>query len=200
MTAFARDPAKLAGIEGVSATFKGDATVEADLANFSKGQDAVIVILNPAKPFRPTTIQADAAKYLTRAAAKGGANRIVWTSSTGLSATRPQPLAAIVKPLLRHLYADLKRAEATLRESAVDYTLARSVGLSDKPGTGRVRFSFGALQTPSGPYFFSRADLGLALVELVDDPRAHRAVVSINRPRGRGRALPASAPRGATSR
>jgi len=200
MTGFARDPAKLAGVEGVSHIFKGDATSEADVAAFSKGQDAVIVILNPAKPFKPTTIQADTATFLTRAAEEGGAKRIVWTSSTGLSATRPQPLAAIIKPLLRHLYADLKKAERTLQASDLDWTVARSVGLSNKPGKGRIRLSFGALQTPSGPYFFSRADLGLALVELVSDPRAHRALVSINPPRRQRRALSANAARGTGAR
>ena len=199
MTAFARDPAKLAGVEGVSHIFKGDAVHEADLATFSKGQDAVIVMLNPAKPFKPTTIQADAARYLTRAAERGGAKRIVWTSSTGLSATRPQPLAAIVKTLLRHLYADLKEAEGILEASNLDWTLARSVGLTNKPGTGRIRLSFGALQTPGGPYFFSRADLARALVELVTDSRAHRALVSINSSRRQKWALATKAARGTSS-
>jgi putative NADH-flavin reductase len=200
MTAFARNPAKLAGVEGVSRIIKGNAQSEADLTTFSMGQEAVIVILNPPSPFKPTTIQADAARYLTRAAEAGGAKRIVWTSSTGLSATRPQPLAAIVKPLLRHLYADLKEAEEILEASSLDWTLARSVGLTNKRGTGRIRLSFGAFQTPSGPYFFSRADLALALVELVTDARAHRALVSINPPRRQKRALATEAARGTSSR
>jgi uncharacterized protein YbjT (DUF2867 family) len=188
MTAFARRPEALEGARGASRIVKGDAQDEEGLRNFSRGQDAIIVILNPPNLSEPTTLQSEAATYLGRAAESGGAKRIVWTSSTGLDATRPQPIVPIAKWFLRHLYADLGRAERILMESGVDWTLARSVGLSNKPPSGRVRFSFGARQTPSGPYWFSRGDLAAALVELVTDPRASRAIVSINRERGHGRA------------
>jgi len=185
MTAFARRPEVLAGAEGVARIIKGDARSEADLRNFAKGLDAIIVILNPPSVTKPTTLQTEAATNLIRAIEAEGPKRIVWTSSTGLDATRPQPLAAIFERIARNFYVDLGRAERVVMGSNADWTIARSVGLTNKPPTGRIRYSFGARVTPSGPYFFSRADLATALVELVTDPRASRLIVSLSRAPGR---------------
>jgi len=187
MTALARRPEVLAGAEGVARIIKGDARSEADLRNFAKGLDAIIVILNPPSITKPTTLQTEAATNLIRAIEAEGPKRIVWTSSTGLDATRPQPLAAIFERIARNFYVDLGRAERIVMASNADWTIARSVGLTNKPATGRIRYSFGARVTPSGPYFFSRADLATALVELVADPRAVRSMVSVSRAPGRAR-------------
>lgn len=67
--------------------------------------------------------------------------------------------------------------EARLRASAADWTVLRPPRLTDGPATGRCRTAVDARLRRARS--LSRADLALAMLDALGDPRATRAVLTV---------------------
>lgn len=139
----ARSPEKAKGLGGVT-VIVGDARNEATLRQALKGRDAVVSALGtPASPFREVTLLSTATKALVAAMKAEGVKRLV--AITGMGAGNSVGHGGflfdrlIFPLLLRHVYADKNRQEASVRDSGLDWVLVRPVILNDKPGRGDVR-------------------------------------------------------------
>jgi uncharacterized protein YbjT (DUF2867 family) len=116
----------------------GDLESDASLEPYVKGADAVVFAAGAGPgsgPARKRTVDLGGAVKLVDAARTTGVRRYVMVSSIG--AGRPESAGESMKPYLR------AKAEADeyLRASGLDYTIVRPGGLTDDPGTGRVRVS-----------------------------------------------------------
>jgi nucleoside-diphosphate-sugar epimerase len=115
-----------------------------------------------------------------------GVRRIVVVSAAPIgtvpSPARPQPpehdpgdgffmrhlLGPLTKAALREHYADLAEMEDILRDSGLDWTVARPPKLTDKPLTGTYRPALGP--NIKGGWSISRADVAHCMLASLDQP------------------------------
>jgi len=128
------------------------------------GADAVLTALGP-HGTGPTTISQDSVHSIILAMQKTGTRRLITVSgSIVLRAT-----------FLRHVCADMRDAEAAVRDSGLDWTIMRPPALTSKPARGTYRTAIDS-NLPHG-FNVSRADLAACMLTLLDDPAAvHRHV------------------------
>jgi len=116
------------GAEPVVFDLEGDG----DLAAVVRGTDAVVFAAGAGPgsgPERKRTVDLGAAVKLMAA----GVRRYVMVSA--IAAGRPQEWTEQMRPY----YEAKAGADERLMESGLDYTIVRPGGLTDEPGTGRVR-------------------------------------------------------------
>ena len=126
VTAFVRSPEKIARRDGRLRVLKGDPHDPEAMARAMEGHDAVFSALGP-KPgeaFRGTTLLQDCAASAVSAMKRSGVDRILFVSSVMLFPRLP-PVLRVIPILLRHHAEDLRRSEAILEDSALDWTVAR---------------------------------------------------------------------------
>src|SRR5438874_2532285 len=162
LTAFARRPADLAGIDGLSAIVEGDGRRADDVRRAVQGQDAVISIVAPAGR-GPTTVVSDAMSALLEGMRETGVRRLVAVSVSAIEGRRPWIAINLVRWILRKPYKDFARMEKLVVSSQLDWTIVRPPLLTNGPATGRVRGQTGRKDLPHGPYHITRADLAATL-------------------------------------
>jgi nucleoside-diphosphate-sugar epimerase len=140
-----------------------------DVATVVTGADAVVFAAGggPGSGIaRKDTVDRGAAVLLADAAERAGVRRYLLVSSIGVEAVAggatPQDMDEVFVAYLR---AKLAAEEDLLARPALDVTVLRPGGLTDDPGTGRVRLArhVGRGQVP-------RDDVATVLVELLDHP------------------------------
>ncbi len=158
-----RNPAHGADLEAAGAEpVVCDMEAEDDLTPHVVGADAVVFAAGAGPgsgPERKRTVDLGAAVKLIDAARGGGIARYVMVSAIGVSA--PQGISDAMRP-----YYDAKiEADRALEASGLDYTTVRPGGLTDDPGTGRIRTGLG-LGSGSVP----RADVAATLAAVLATP------------------------------
>lgn len=76
MTAFVRDPSKLANYLKVSRVVTGDVTNASDVEKAVEGQDGVVIVLGTRNDLGPTTVMSDGTKNIIEAMKKHGVKRV----------------------------------------------------------------------------------------------------------------------------
>jgi uncharacterized protein YbjT (DUF2867 family) len=113
-----------------------DMEAEDDLAPFVEGADAVVFAAGAGPgsgPERKQTVDLGAAVKLIDAAKAAGIARYLMVSAIG--AGRPEQSSKQMR-----VYIQAKAdADAALERSGLDFTIVRPGGLTDDPGTGRIR-------------------------------------------------------------
>ncbi|MFD0905259.1 NAD(P)-dependent oxidoreductase [Actinomadura sediminis] len=190
VTAVVRDPARLpadlrdrAGgpaLDVVRADVMDPDAVQAAV----KGRDAVVSAIGTREGRAPTTVCADSARSITAAMAAAGERRFVMVSASGFAngpgddpLTRFVVKPLLLKPMLKHAFADMRRAEDVVRASGLDWTIVRPPRLTDGDGKGRYRAAVD--RNVLGGFTLARADLALALLDHAADPSSIGRVVSV---------------------
>lgn len=143
MTAFVRDPARLAladpHLRVVAGTLPADAAVMQDAL---RGQDAVACALGVRNAFKSGGLIEGAMRVLVPAMERAGVRRLLLVSANGVGETyRRSPLVPRImyRLLLGDIFADKAAGEAIVRASGLDWTIAYPTLLTDGPRTGRYR-------------------------------------------------------------
>lgn len=126
-------------------TLLGDATNATDVAAAIDGADAVILTLGlprDASVLKPTTLFSDATRTLIAAMETNGIKRLLTVTGFGAGdsaekLSTPERLAQ--KALLGRAYADKDLQEQLIRDSALDWTIARPGILSDNRKSGAYK-------------------------------------------------------------
>jgi uncharacterized protein YbjT (DUF2867 family) len=156
-----RNPDHAADLEAVGAEpVLSDLEQEDDLAPHVEGADAIVFAAGAGPgsgPARKQTMDLGGAVKLIDAARAVGIARYVIVSSMG--AGNPERASGPMRP-----YLEAKtQADERLAASGLDYTIVRPGGLTDEPGSGRIRagleLSFGQV---------SRDDVAATLVAVLD--------------------------------
>jgi putative NADH-flavin reductase len=143
------------------------------------GADAVLSAIGP-HGSGPTTVSQDSAAAIIAAMHAGGARRLIIVSGSVVTDVGDDPFLRLVKPLirrtqLRHVCADMRRAEEEVRGSGLDWTIMRPPRLTDKPAAGTYRTAID--RNLSREYTISRADLAVCILGLIGDrDTVHRHV------------------------
>lgn len=141
VTAFVRDPARMAGGGEGLAVMVGDVRDAAAVARCVQGQDAVLCALG-ARDLRRTTVRATGTAHIIEGMKASGVQRLVVVSAMGVGASWDalSPVnKAFFATLLSSARADHEAQEAAVMNSGLDWTIVRPSGLVDTPGTGVYR-------------------------------------------------------------
>ena len=109
-----------------------------------RGQDAVISALGVSgfrNSLKPMTFHVDTARLILGAMSEAGVGRYLGMSSVGVLKEPDTPFwyRLLVKPLLRHKYADMRMIKELVREAPLAWMLVRPVQLVDGAFTGSYR-------------------------------------------------------------
>jgi putative NADH-flavin reductase len=157
-----RDPSRFDARQRPVRLLSGSATDPALIEDAVGGQDAVLSALGPRSPkelVRSELMRRSMAN-LTDSMERHGVARLIVLSALGVGASRPYaPLGARVafSTVLRQVGRDKRRAEATVRESALDWTIVHPPALTNGSVTGEYRH--GETLRLSGRARISRADV-----------------------------------------
>ncbi|MFZ1107713.1 MAG: NAD(P)H-binding protein [Rhodomicrobium sp.] len=189
VTAFARDPSKIAAAPGLTVA-KGDAISADDVARALPGHDAVVVSLGSrdfgpalafgAKRTTPAGICEAGTRNIVAALGPDSRARVIAVTAFGVGDTRDKmtwTFKLISALFLKEAMADKERQEAVLKATNLDYVLVQPVGLTDAPAAGTW------LASASGEtrnMRISRADVGAFVAGEVDAPRYHRQTVALS--------------------
>jgi len=149
-----------------------------DVRRAAEGTHAVISALNNsrasdspwAKPVSPPTFMADATRTTLSVMGEQGITRFVAVSTQGAAEDWKR-----LNPLMRGLinvsnikagFQDHNGVDAAVRASGVDWTLARAVALTDKPGKGMLHAAAPGTAKPAT--FVNRDDLAAFLLDTVE--------------------------------
>jgi uncharacterized protein YbjT (DUF2867 family) len=175
--ALVRNPDTLDAPAGVQLITGTPANID-DIRRAADGAEAVISVLNNArvsdnpwaKSVSPPTFMTDAARATLTVMGEQGITRIVATSSQGVAEDWKR-----VNPVMRGLitisnikagFEDHNGVDALMRASDVEWTLARAVALTDKPGKGPIRAAIPGTEKPAT--FVNRDDLAAFLLDTVE--------------------------------
>jgi len=194
VTAVVRNPSKLRQRDVRIVTADLAAPVPGVLESAVKGADAVLSGLG-ARSASEAGIAWQGTRAMVAAMKATGVRRIVVVSAAPIgtvpSPGRPNPpkhdpgdgffmrhlFSPMTKAALRTHYADLARMEDVLRDSALDWTVARPPRLTDKPLTGAYRVAYG--QNLLRGLFISRADVAQFMLRALDRPDTIRQAIGI---------------------
>ncbi|WP_116950049.1 NAD(P)H-binding protein [Jiangella endophytica] len=144
-----------------------------ELADEVRGADAVVFAAGAGPgsgAARKDTVDRGAAALLADAAELAGVRRYVLVSSMGATTEPPADPDDVFQ-----VYLTAKgESEADLRRRDLDWTVLRPGGLTDDPGTGRVRL---ASSVPRGRV--TRDDVAAVLLALLDEPGTARLTLEL---------------------
>jgi uncharacterized protein YbjT (DUF2867 family) len=187
VSAFVRDPLRLTRNDPALLSVAGDVMDPATVEPALQGQDAVLCALGTmpeAKPDLPrrqpqVPVCSVGTRHIIDAMLHHGVRRIVVETSAGIGDSRRTGrfgAAAIIRLFLREVMADKERQEATLRASAVDWTIIRPVRLSDAARSGRVRsgdaIAWGLMSK------IARADVAALMLDCVADAGTSKRAIT----------------------
>jgi putative NADH-flavin reductase len=186
VTALVRNPANLQLMHPNLNIIQGDIMRPESFTAEMKGKQIVLSALGVSGGLfsdKPTALYSQGNANLLKAMEQHGVKRIICISASALEISPVIPwyvrLVAryVIQKLLKHMYADLHRMEAIVKESSTDWTIIRPPQLTDKPLTGNYRtavnrFLKNCLQV-------SRADVGHYMVNNLVNQEIYRATVEI---------------------
>jgi uncharacterized protein YbjT (DUF2867 family) len=167
VTAITRHPEQIPHREDGLTVLRGDATDAADVRTAVEGADAVLSTLGVPYSRDPISLYSASARQIVDAMRQVGARRlIVVTSSAVDPEVRPNGVLGplVIGPLIhrlgRTMYADMRRMEAIVQDSGLDWTILRPPALFDKQAPGPTELSV----EPTAGQFAARQDLAAAML------------------------------------
>jgi putative NADH-flavin reductase len=169
VTAFVRDPARLAIEDANLRVVKGDVLDISSVERGVIGQDAVLCILGAG---RKGKVRSEGTRNIMTAMEKVGVRRLICQSSLGVGDSSGNLnffwKYIMFGMLLREAYADHVQQEELVKQSGLEWTIVRPAAFTDGPRTGKYRHGFSG--DASGLTLkISRADVAdFLLKQLVD--------------------------------
>ena len=156
-----------------------------DLAGIVDGADAVLSTLGVPFTRQPIDTYSAGTRNVVNAMRETGVNRLVVVSSTGaypaLGRRHAPLLLRLFEPIItrtigKTVYDDIRRMEALVRDSGLDWTIVRPSGLFDLPEAT----NYVAGETDPVGAFTARIDLADYLVKLAHDGTTRRKTVVVS--------------------
>jgi putative NADH-flavin reductase len=182
VTAVLRDPVHLTGNDPHLTVVTANVMDPDAIGPVVAGRDAVVTTIGSREGRKPTTVQTDSTASIVTAMRHQGTRRLVVVSNSGMFTEGDGPMSRlVVKPilrrLLRHAWADMRRMEYIVRDSELDWTIMRPPMLIGGRRTGSYRTA--ADRNVRGGIRVSRADLADGILRCLADPGSIHTAVSI---------------------
>jgi putative NADH-flavin reductase len=178
VTAFARSPEKLDQKHEKLQVIEGNVLDFASVERAIQGQDVVLCTLGLRAIMDKSNLRANGTKNIIRAMEKTGVKRFICQSSAGVgdsSDTLPFLMKYLIVPfMLRRVWADHEIQENYIKESHLDWIIARPAALTDGEHTGSYQQGFTA-ENKTVTSKISRADTAdFMLRQLADNNYLHK--------------------------
>jgi len=186
VTAVLRTPEKLPLTHPQLEKVKGDIMYPETFEKHIAYHDGVISALGVKGGFfsdKPTTLYSKGNANLIRLMQQRNMKRAYFISASAIEISPVMPFLArvaakyIVQKLLRHMYADLREMERLVKESSLDWTIIRPPRLTNKPVTGKYRYSVNSFLKNS--LSISRADVAHFMINNICNKEIYQAMVEI---------------------
>jgi putative NADH-flavin reductase len=177
VTAFARNPAKLAITHANIRVIQGDILDYSKVKAAVEGQDAVISVLG-VESRKPTTVLSEGTKNILQAMSEYHVDRFICMSSAGILGNDAGFIFGkiIIPLLLREVFKDKIRQMKIIQDSSVDWVIIRPTGLTDSPKTGKYKILPDAPESRTVP----RADVADFMLKLLTDKHYDRQMPAIS--------------------
>lgn len=179
ITALARDPQKLPFNDKRLTVIKGDVLNRDDVLKVVQGNDAVLVALGVKPPSKAKVVGPGTANIIEAMKAQNVKRLVVESAMFMDDAVRKNSffISLLTKTFMKGPYADKLVQEAVVRDSGLEWVIARPVGLSKGPKTGSYR-SGESLKLKGMFPMIARADVAdFMLKQLQSDSNLHKAVL-----------------------
>ena len=169
--AFARSPQKLDAYRERVAIVEGDVQDADAVQEAIAGADAVISVLGPTENV-PDYQVTRGTRHILDGMKQHGVERLIVSAGAGVSVPKDEPglfnklINVLLKLFSRHVYEDMKRVVATVRDSDVDWTIVRVPMLTDDAPQGDVKVGY--VGKGMGPRL-ARADMASFILDQVED-------------------------------
>jgi putative NADH-flavin reductase len=178
VTAFARSPEKLNQKHEKLQVVKGNVLDFASVESAIQGQDVVLCTIGLPAIMDKSNLRANGTKNIIRAMGKTGVKRFICQSSAGVGDSRdtlPFLMKYFLVPfMLRRVWADHEIQEDYIKESQLDWIIARPAALTDGKHTGSYQQDFTA-DNKTVTSKISRADTAdFMLKQLADNNYLHK--------------------------
>jgi putative NADH-flavin reductase len=178
VTAFARNPEKFNQKHEKLQVVQGNVLDFASVECAIQGQDAVLCTLGLPAIMDKSNLRANGTKNIIRAMEKTGVKRFICQSTAGVgdsSDTLPFLMKYLIVPfMLRRVWADHEIQENSIKESQLDWIIARPAALTDGEHTGSYQQGFTA-DNKTVTSKISRADTAdFMLRQLADNNYLHK--------------------------
>jgi len=171
VTAFVRKPEKLGSLREKLRLATGDALDFGSLVAAMSGQDCVLCALGMPL-LNKDGLRARGTANVVRAMEEAGVRRLVCLSALGTGDSAdvlPLRYKFFLVPLLmRHLYADHELQEQHIRQSGLEWVIARPANFVEGPRTGKYRHGFTAADR-APTLKISTADVADFMLKQVED-------------------------------
>jgi putative NADH-flavin reductase len=162
----------------------GDVFDPAAVERAVAGQDAVLSSLGVPFSRKPIAVYSQGMANIVQAMHDHGVRRLVCVSSSATGTNHEtgggflfdrvlQPI--IISTIGQTTYADMRRMEALVKNSGLDWTIVRPSGLFETPGVTRYQIAEEHIRRQ----FTSRADLADCMLRQLTDDRYVRKVVAV---------------------
>ncbi len=181
VTAFVRDPARLAIEHGNLTAVTGDVVDKTGVTQAIKGQDAVICALGGGRDLKKTKVRTIGTINIIAAMQQYNVKRLLVITAMGIGESW-NTLSPVNKfffaTVLKSARDDHESQEDAVKESGLDWTIIRPSGLVDTPRTGI--YDFGE-NIPAKTSRIARADVAdLILKELEQTTNIGKALTISN--------------------
>ncbi|MFH8254250.1 NAD(P)-dependent oxidoreductase [Streptomyces roseolus] len=184
VTAVVRDPARFTVTGERLEVFRSDLADAGALRGAVAGRDAVLSGLGARnRADAASGVAARLTRPVLAAMDAEGVRRLVVVSAAPVGPAAEgdglldKAVLAVVRNVLKDVYADLRVMESELAASAADWTSVRPPKLTDRPLTGRYRTVVGG--TPARGRTLARADVAHAMLAVLADPSTVRRGVGV---------------------
>lgn len=176
VTAFVRDPARLALVHERLRIVTGAVQDPVRVAEAVRGTDAVVSTIGPVRG-EPAGIMVTAATNIVAAMRAQGVRRLVYMTGAGVvqpqdpPALAPRIMLPLMRLLAREVLEDAERGVAAVSNSGLEWVIVRAPRLSDAPARGRYRHGY----IKPTLHALSRGDVAaFILQQLGDDTYLHQ--------------------------
>ncbi len=181
VTAFVRNPGKLAITHPQLTVVQGNVCDPAAVASAINAQDAVVCTLGVGSPLRHDQVVIDGVRHIIRAMTDAGVRRLIYMSFIGVSESRASAgfvVRYVARWPLRNEIHDHEIKEGLVTASSTGWTIVRPPTLTNGPRTGSYRTGAEIAARSALPRL-SRADVAHCILELLDDAACVRQVLRV---------------------
>ena len=185
VTAYVRNPSKLAISHPNLTVVEGELADRAGVARAVDGADAVISALGPTwRPGATGTPVADGTRTIVAAMRAAGVRRFIGLATPAIADPRDRPtlkgklLQLMPRLAISNALTELVGMTKAVTRSDLDWTIARVTSPNDKPAKGTIRAGF--LGRDKVGWAMTRADIAAFLVGQLADDTYRRAAPAIS--------------------
>lgn len=181
MTAFVRNPSKLAITHPKLTVVQGEVGDAAAVSNAVKGHDAVVSTLGVGAPLRHDPVVIDGIRFIVKSMTDWNVPRLVYMSFVGVADSRADAgfmVRYVARWPLRNEIRDHEIKEDLVIASALNWTIVRAPTLTNGPRTGTYRVGPQVAATSFLP-MMSRADVAECILRELGDDAHTRTVLRV---------------------